>query len=432
MSSSGSDDIEPDDEVAAELAEAQQARSEDRIEFYGGKWMSTLPILLFIVWAIVQSALLRISDTTGLAIGMLLALIVGIALAGCQPTATVPRGWSGVAVEEDVLLVGSMQGELVALDSVTRERKWDILFETSQQGGGLFSCARGAESVAIYGTPAATQELAYITGYNGKMYAVNVQTGALRWVYPREGEMAPIVGGPTVALDKVFFGGSNGNLYALDAATGDRQWVFEEAGDEIWAAPAVAGDTLYIGSFDNKIYAVNTADGSKKWEYETEGAIVAAPLVHEGTVYIGSFDRHLYALNASDGTLRWTFQAQNWFWARPVIDDDVIYAGSVDGKVYALNTDSGELVTEFDLGSPVESSPVLAAGGVVAVNESGELYYLNAGTEQKRLLVGLGEKVYAQLASSDGTVYVHSVEDVIHAVDARSGAVLWTLSLESE
>ncbi|WP_327051568.1 Na+/H+ antiporter NhaC family protein [Halomicrococcus gelatinilyticus] len=78
MSSSGSDDTEPGDEVADELAEAQQARSEDRIEFYGGKWMSTLPILFFIVWAIVQSALLRISDTTGLAIGMLLALIVGM------------------------------------------------------------------------------------------------------------------------------------------------------------------------------------------------------------------------------------------------------------------------------------------------------------------------------------------------------------------
>lgn len=33
------------------------------IEFHGGTWMSALPILLFITWAIVQSALFRIGDS---------------------------------------------------------------------------------------------------------------------------------------------------------------------------------------------------------------------------------------------------------------------------------------------------------------------------------------------------------------------------------
>ncbi|WP_440008623.1 Na+/H+ antiporter NhaC family protein [Halomicrococcus sp. SG-WS-1] len=74
MSSSGDEH----DEVSEELAEAERARSESHIQFHGGKWMSTIPILFFIVWAIVQSALLRISDTTGLAIGMLVALVVGM------------------------------------------------------------------------------------------------------------------------------------------------------------------------------------------------------------------------------------------------------------------------------------------------------------------------------------------------------------------
>ncbi|PSP67696.1 hypothetical protein BRC85_06225 [Halobacteriales archaeon QS_1_69_70] len=41
------------------------------VEFYGGKWLSAVPIVFFIVWAIVQSALFRVGDTTGLAAGML-------------------------------------------------------------------------------------------------------------------------------------------------------------------------------------------------------------------------------------------------------------------------------------------------------------------------------------------------------------------------
>nr|WP_227776903.1 Na+/H+ antiporter NhaC family protein [Haladaptatus pallidirubidus] len=61
--------------------QAEQARSEPQIEFYGGKWMSTIPIALFIVWAVFQSGLLGIGDTTGLVIGMLVALIVGMLFA---------------------------------------------------------------------------------------------------------------------------------------------------------------------------------------------------------------------------------------------------------------------------------------------------------------------------------------------------------------
>lgn len=67
-----------DTEVGEELSEAALARDQSDIEFYGGKWMSTLPIALFIVWAIIQSGVLRVSDETGLVAGMLISLIVGM------------------------------------------------------------------------------------------------------------------------------------------------------------------------------------------------------------------------------------------------------------------------------------------------------------------------------------------------------------------
>ncbi|WP_368280521.1 Na+/H+ antiporter NhaC family protein, partial [Halalkalicoccus subterraneus] len=51
---------------------------EPRIEFYGGRGMSALPILIFIIWAIAQTALWRISDEAGLVAGMLIGLIVGM------------------------------------------------------------------------------------------------------------------------------------------------------------------------------------------------------------------------------------------------------------------------------------------------------------------------------------------------------------------
>lgn len=47
---------------------------EDELTFYGGRLMSAFPIVFFIVWAIVQTALWRVADTTGLTI----ALIIGM------------------------------------------------------------------------------------------------------------------------------------------------------------------------------------------------------------------------------------------------------------------------------------------------------------------------------------------------------------------
>jgi Na+/H+ antiporter NhaC len=72
------DDIE--DELSEELAEAESSGSVEgeRIKFHGGKWMSAFPLAFFVVWAIFQSGVLRIGNTTGLVVGMLVGLIVGL------------------------------------------------------------------------------------------------------------------------------------------------------------------------------------------------------------------------------------------------------------------------------------------------------------------------------------------------------------------
>jgi len=62
---------------------------EPDIEFYGGKLASAFPLVFFVVWAIVQSGILRIGDTTGLVAGMLVSLILGLFL--------VKGSWTGYA-----------------------------------------------------------------------------------------------------------------------------------------------------------------------------------------------------------------------------------------------------------------------------------------------------------------------------------------------
>ncbi|MFC6716107.1 Na+/H+ antiporter NhaC family protein [Natrialbaceae archaeon GCM10025810] len=70
------DPTEPDVDPGQAFAEGTTDGPD--LEFYGGPGMSALPILVFIAWAIVQTALLRISSEEGLVAGILIGLIVGM------------------------------------------------------------------------------------------------------------------------------------------------------------------------------------------------------------------------------------------------------------------------------------------------------------------------------------------------------------------
>jgi Na+/H+ antiporter NhaC len=78
MSTDRDDPADPTDEYSEGLADDDEERT---IEFYGGRWMSALPLAIFVVWAVFQSGVLQIGDTTGLVVGMLVALIVGMLFA---------------------------------------------------------------------------------------------------------------------------------------------------------------------------------------------------------------------------------------------------------------------------------------------------------------------------------------------------------------
>ncbi len=380
---------------------------------------------------------------------MLLALILaglGIGAFGCISGVTA-IGWSGGAVSDNTIYVGSREGRLVALNLADDSRQWSEKLKVVAQTG-LFGCGlstggcggSASTGVAIYGTPVVAGELVYIAGYNGKIYAYTAKTLAARWVYPREGYLPPFVGGLIVDNGKLFVGCSSGTidgkkvkgrLYALNATTGDPLWHFDTE-DKIWSTPAINGGTLYIGSFDKKLYALNLADGSKKWEFATEGAIMATPLIYQGTVYIGSLDRNLYAVSASNGQGKVVVTAEKWFWSEPVLVNDTVYAGCLDGKVYAFKADTGVMVATIDLKGPISSRPVIVDSAVIFATRKGVIYSVNTASNVAIQLADIKLEVDGPLTALGGIVYIHTQDIALQRINATSGAVLPPVSLKGQ
>ena len=285
-------------------------------------------------------------------------LALCLALAGCSRIGT-PQGWSAGSVSGDNLFIGTMEGELLAVQKETGDLAWRRQIPTSEDSDR-----------AIYGRPAVTDSAVFVGGYDGSLYAYDWQ-GDLLWQEPLPGR---IVGGPAVHGNHVLIGtgtvssadGAGGSLHAIDIQTNDPSWTYHTDGP-VWSTPTVEDGVVLVGSLDHNVYAVNLEDGSEKWRFRSGGAVSSGLAVAGGLVIFGSFDSTLYALDVETGSLVWRFDgASSWYWSAPLVVDGTVYAPSLDGALYALDASTGDLTWVFDteggqlVGSPAVINELLA------------------------------------------------------------------------
>jgi outer membrane protein assembly factor BamB len=142
-----------------------------------------------------------------------------------------------------------------------------------------------------------------------------------------------------VANGLVYIGSGAGIVYALDAQTGKLKWSYQ-TGDIVASAPAVANGIVYVGSFDKYLYALNAQTGTLIWKYNT-GKIIyySSPVVANGVVYVGvSYNKQvsLLALDDQKGTLLWNYNRGGNVTGDPIVANGFFYIG-IDKIMYAFS-----------------------------------------------------------------------------------------------
>ncbi len=322
-------------------------------------------------------------------------------------------------------------GETVLIPSDT-----GTLHAVTPDGGRRWSVETGASrSLGFHGTPLVVDGTAYIGGYDGAMYAFDVETGRRIWKtsnWQLRGAIA--IGSSPAYWDGVIYvvaeyaypwQESSGTLWALDAATG--RPLFSDS--RLWGMPhpstAIdpATERLVTGSNDGRVYCWEFPSLEFAWSFQTGAEVKGTVPTYDGSAFAGSWDGNFYRLDLEDGAEEWSFETGEVIMSNPGIDPDagVVYVGGDGWQVHALDTETGEPLWSRNVDGNVIGSLSVTDECVLVGSYDAHLYALDKTTGETRWRVeGVGH-VTSEAVPHDGRIFFAERGDITGYWDWEDG-----------
>ncbi len=247
------------------------------------------------------------------------------------------------AVDGGLVVVAVNSGRIFALDADTGAIRW-----ARHQKGSIAS------------SPAIAGDLVYVSSMGGVLSAYTRAHGTLAWRFSTDGG-SPIESSPLVVDGRVYVGAWNGRLYAVDALTGAPVWTFRGPAD-IKGSAALAGDLIVVGDYAGNVHALDPKTGAERWTYRGGQRFYGGPAVSGDTLVIGDVGGAVIALDARTGAERWRHSTGAFVYSSPAIADQRVMVGSYSGAFRALDLDSGAVLWSFDAGGRISGSATVIDG----------------------------------------------------------------------
>ena len=223
------------------------------------------------------------------------------------------------------------------------------------------------------------------------LYAFNVETGELAWVY-KPSSVAGSYNMLTVnpVTGDIYFGTTKAGQFYCVNAKGDLKWKFDGAGSMKSAAPAVNkdGSVVFIGDGAGNIFALDAASGAKKWQAAL-GSATAGLLVNGNELVAGAVNGTVTFYNTADGTVITSLKF-------PCMTDITGFAVGNDKRTVYLPAKSA--MCSFDL----ETRAILVESLSVADNN-----------------------LYEPVVAPNGNVYVAGKDNCVYCLDKDLTRVVW-------
>jgi outer membrane protein assembly factor BamB len=267
-------------------------------------------------------------------------------------------------VDGATVYVGSSDGRLYALDVASGALRWK--YEAGEEVGT---------------TPAVAGGLALVMTLQDTLVAVDAKTGAWKWHHRRETQQGFTIRGAasvTVAGDVVLGAYSDGTVAALDLATGTMRWERRVSAKadfmDVDSTPRVERGRVYLAAYAGTVQAVELASGNAIWETKT-----AAPLrlaLGRG-VLVAVTTTQIVGLSPQDGKVRWTLPLDGAPGGEPTVLGNRALVPNGKALLW-VDADRGRLLRAFDPGTGVSAAVATRGGRVYVLSNGGDLFALDA------------------------------------------------------
>jgi outer membrane protein assembly factor BamB len=275
---------------------------------------------------------------------------------------------AGPGVGGGLVVVGSSNADLIALDAQSGEQRW-----------------KTSVSSEVLAVPQIYRDVVVVQTVDGNLAGLDAETGEQRWIQGRSVPVLTLRGTSTPLIEgnAIIAGFANGKIVALDALSGRPLWeavVAVPSGRselqrmvDVDASAVIRDGVLYVTSFQGQMAAVGLRDGRLLWNRDMSA--YAGIAVDSQQVYVSDEESDVWALDRGSGASLWKQDdLRRRSLTGPAIVGDYVAVGDFEGYVHLLSRLDGSIVGRAKIDrAGVTATPVALGERLLVLGAGGKL-----------------------------------------------------------
>jgi len=251
----------------------------------------------------------------------------------------------GVGAAYGLVLVGTLRGDVVALDATSGDEKW-----------------RARVSSEVLAPPVSNGDIVAVQTQDDKLYALDAETGDRRWLYE---ESMPVLtlrgtGAPIVTNRYVVAGLASGKVIALDEQRGlpiwEQQVAIPQGRSEldrmvdINGGLLLSGTTLYVATYHGRVAGLDLESGRVLWQRDASSYTGVAEGF--GNVYVSLENGTVEAVDQNSASALWSNDSlARRMLSAPAVLSNYVAVGDYEGYIHLLSQTDGHMAGRQKLGN---------------------------------------------------------------------------------
>ncbi len=243
---------------------------------------------------------------------------------------------------------------------------------------------------------------------------------------------------PSIRGNIIYVANASGTVHAVMKTSGKLLWS-KQLNEGILSGPTVADGYIALGTNRSNVTLLRQSDGTELQQLKVSGDALSKPVITKNNVIVKTIDGYLYSFDLKTGKKRWATEHGSPSLilkaaSSPVIMDKLALVGFSDGKLDGIDIQTGRIMWQRSIAYAsgasdverlvdIDTDPILRGDIVYLASYQGYIGAMSLSNGQ--FVWRKPGSVYKNMAIDETTLYITDSEDVLWAMDRKTGQVKW-------